>query len=48
MQKEINFYQEMAPEHRLQEYSKGPVPLCTPIILKNPLKPIFSIRNILL
>ena len=28
MQKEINFYQEMASEHRLQEYSKGPVPLC--------------------
>ena len=27
MQKEINFYQEMASEHRLQEYSKGPVPL---------------------
>ena len=27
MQKEINFYQEMAPEHRLQEYCKGPVPL---------------------
>ena len=27
MQKEINFYQEVASEHRLQEYSKGPVPL---------------------
>ena len=27
MQKEINFYQEMASGHRLQEYSKGPVPL---------------------
>ena len=27
MQKEINFYQEKASEHRLQEYSKGPVPL---------------------
>ena len=27
MQKEINFYQEMASEHRLQEYSKGSVPL---------------------
>ena len=27
MQKEIYFYQEMASEHRLQEYSKGPVPL---------------------
>ena len=27
MQKEINFYQEMASEHRLQEYSKGLVPL---------------------
>ena len=27
MQKEINFYQEMASEHRLQEYSKGTVPL---------------------
>ena len=27
MQKEINFYQEMASEHRLQEYSKGRVPL---------------------
>ena len=27
MQKEINFYQEMASEHRLQEYSNGPVPL---------------------
>ena len=27
MQKEINFYQEMASEYRLQEYSKGPVPL---------------------
>ena len=26
MQKEINFYQEMASEHRLQEYSKGLVP----------------------
>ena len=24
MQKEINFYQEMASEHQLQEYSKGP------------------------
>jgi hypothetical protein len=29
MQKEINFYQEMASEHRLQEYSKGTVPLFT-------------------
>ena len=28
MQKEINFYQEMTSEHRLQEYCKGPVPLC--------------------
>ena len=28
MQKEINFSQEMASEHRLQEYSKGTVPLC--------------------
>ena len=27
MQKEIDFYQEMASEHRLQEYSKGTVPL---------------------
>ena len=27
MQKEINFYQEMASEQRLQEYSKGTVPL---------------------
>ena len=27
MQKEIDFNQEMASEHRLQEYSKGPVPL---------------------
>ena len=27
MQKEINFYQEMASEHRLQEYSGGTVPL---------------------
>ena len=27
MQKEINFYQEMASEHQLQEYSKGLVPL---------------------
>ena len=27
MQKEINFYQEMASEHRLQEYCKGTVPL---------------------
>ena len=27
MQKEINFYQELASEHRLQEYSKGTVPL---------------------
>ena len=27
MQKKINFYQEMASEHRLQGYSKGPVPL---------------------
>ena len=27
MQKEINFYQEMASEHRLQEYSKDTVPL---------------------
>ena len=26
MQKEINFYHEMASEHRLQEYSKG-IPL---------------------
>ena len=26
MQKEINFYQEMASEHRLQEYCKGLVP----------------------
>ena len=30
MQKEINFYQEMASEHRLQEYSKGTVPLYPP------------------
>ena len=30
MQKEINFYQEMASEHRLQEYCKGPVPLSLP------------------
>ena len=28
MQKEIDFYQEMASEHRLQENSRGPVPLC--------------------
>ena len=28
MQKEINFYQEMASEHRLQEYCRGSVPLC--------------------
>ena len=34
MQKEINFYQEMASEHRLQEYSKGPVPLCVILALK--------------
>ena len=27
MPKEINFYQEMASEHRLQEYCKGLVPL---------------------
>ena len=27
MQREINFNQEMASEHRLQEYSKGTVPL---------------------
>ena len=27
MQKEINFYQEMASEHRLQENGRGPVPL---------------------
>ena len=27
MQKEINFYQEMASEHRLQEYSKGTITL---------------------
>ena len=27
MQKEINFYQEMASEHRLQEYCRGSVPL---------------------
>ena len=27
MQKEINFYQEMASEHRLHEYSKGTIPL---------------------
>ena len=27
MQKEIDFYPEMASEHRLQEYSKGLVPL---------------------
>ena len=32
MQKEINFYQEMASEHRLQENSKGPVPLCQSLI----------------
>ena len=25
MQKEINFHQEMASEHRLQEYCKGTV-----------------------
>ena len=30
MAKKINFYQEMASEHRLQEYSKGSVPLCYP------------------
>ena len=29
MQKEINFYQEMASGHRLQEYSKVTVPLNT-------------------
>ena len=34
MQKEINFYQEMASEHRLQEYSKGTVPLYTYFRLK--------------
>ena len=33
MQKEINFYQEMASEHRLQEYSKGTVPLFLIIIM---------------
>ena len=27
MQKEINFYQEMASEHRLQENGRSPVPL---------------------
>ena len=27
MQKEINFYQEMASEHQLQEYCRGSVPL---------------------
>jgi hypothetical protein len=27
MLKEINFYQEMASEHRLQENGRGPVPL---------------------
>ena len=27
MPKEINFYQEMASEHRLQEYCRGLVPL---------------------
>ena len=37
MQKEINFYQEMASEHRLQEYSKGTVPLY-----------LVNIKNILL
>ena len=35
MQKEINFYQEMASEHRLQEYSKGRVPLNNYLTLKN-------------
>ena len=35
MLKEINFYQEMASEHRLQEYSKGPVPLSFTGSLKN-------------
>ena len=29
MQKEFNFYQEMAPEQRLQENGRGPVPLYT-------------------
>jgi hypothetical protein len=28
MQKEINFYQEMASENRLQENGRSPVPLC--------------------
>ena len=32
MQKEINFYHEMASEHRLQEYSKGTVPLYSLIL----------------
>ena len=27
MQKEINFYQEMASDHRLQEYCNATVPL---------------------
>ena len=26
---EIDFYQEMDSEHRLQENGRGPVPLCT-------------------
>ena len=33
MQKEINFYQEMASEHRLQEYSKGTVPLYSQTVI---------------
>ena len=33
MQKEINFYQVMASEHRLQEYSKGSVPLSPSLLM---------------
>ena len=35
MQKEINFYQEMASEHRLQEYCKGLVPLSSACLIFN-------------
>ena len=40
MQKEINFHQEMASEHWLQEYSKGPVPLYI-----NPIRDVIVIRQ---
>ena len=46
MPKEINFYQEMASEHRLQEYCRGLVPLSLEKKITLFLKRIFFKKNI--